>query len=689
MPNAQQEIINRDNQKPPYQNYQNSQFQNNPAQKQPSQFDKPLVDLQVYQPPRPKPQTQPRDGINPVMYMPIPAQTPYYPPQFNPMWPYYNNYPQLVSPVVKQYSINNGPFVNYSTLSVVKEDALPKHFVNTSNTLGERLNIYNFIRSVFIKYNDGEDIDIDGKGNNSLLSYLKFMDLNPYSSSQHPENPYKGLPDDMLLYRSCYPIRFDTKTNSIQCAPNSIGMNIRIYKLSNAEYNIKKLNDTEFYEFDIWREIAYYEYIREQIIKRKICPNFTLLYGYYISERCNIDFNKIKQMKGTDMKAPLKRVLQKPSQLQPLIQPAINPVNPINHINQANPQGIKKGIQQIIQQTIIQNNNDDGFANFLDKNSGKGLVALTEGPNYNIYGWSSKSYTVEGNIQRMVNTGYHKSEVWTSIIFQLMAGLYTMQLYGIAFNKFTIEDNIYIKDINQHENIVTYWKYKIKNFEFYVPNYGYMLMIDSNFKDIENNPTLIKSLNQTQFKIYSNIFKDGVYTDSSIDNLCFENFKIAINPNSFTNAFTNYGGTKPPENILALLQRIYNDATSVNASKDISSYIIKWMGKLLNNRIGTYLNESEVKNVRKDDSKPFESGQMIIQEVQNQTYKFVVFVQQNNNLVTILTKNDHNSPDIISKSVPADSLYNYSRYDVIIQTYKPMETNLNEEELLETYVISK
>jgi hypothetical protein len=665
-PNVQKEIVSRDIKHQPYQKpeYPTQHHQSHPA-------NKPIVDLQVYQPPKPRPQSlKDRDSINPVMYMPIPAQTPYFPPQFNSMWPYYS--PQLVNPVIKQYSINNGPFVNYSTVSVVKEDALPKQFVNTSNTLGERVNINSFVRSVFIKYNDGEDIDLDGKGNNSLLSYLKFMELNPYNTTQHPENPYIGLPDDMLIYRSCYPIRYDDRTNSLQCAPNSIGMNIRIYKLSNAEYNIKKLDKNNFYEFDLWREIAYYEYIREQILKRKICPNFVMLHAYYISERCNVDFDKIKQMKGTINKQPANIV-------QKTLQAASN-----------QNQNIQPNITQIIKNTLNKNSNDTTFATYMDKNSGKGLIALTEAPTYNIYGWSTKTYRVEGNIQRMVNTGYHKSEVWMSVLFQLMSALYVLQLHKIAFNKFTIEDNVYIKDISLHENIITYWKYKVRNFEYYVPNYGYLLLLDTNYKDLINgHHTLLKSMNNDKFKVYSNIFKDSVYKDEDINNMCFDAFKTAINPNSFTNAFTNYGGTKPPEIILSLLQKIYNDATSNNASTDISYYIIKWMGNLLNNRTGTYLSESEIKNVRKDDTSPFIEGQIIVQEVQNQTFKFVIFVKQENDLVTILTKEDHKSEDIISKNVRRDSLFNYSKYDTIVQNYKPMEANLNEDELLETYVISK
>lgn len=683
VPTTQKEILNRDVVRPLFSKQDLTQYGQNAqnAPKQQSQFGKPLVDLQVYQPPPTKRPPPKQDAINPALYMPIPAQTPFYPPQFNPSWPYYYT-PQIVSPIVKQYSINNGPFVNYSALSVVKEDALPKQFVNTSNTLGERLNIHNFVRSVFIKYNDGEDIDLDGKGNNSLLSYLKFMELNPYNTTQHPENPYKGLPDDMLIYRSCYPIKYDERTNTTQCAPNSIGMNIRIYKLTNAEYSIKKLQQTNFHEYDVWREMAYYEYIREEILKRKVCPNFILMYAYYISEKCNVDFNKIKQLKGTLHRPQIKRAIQ-----PPIYQ---NIQQNTQQNTQSNIQSTAQQMQKLINDSKQQFIKEQQFNDMLGQYSGKGIVALTEGPTYNIFGWSSKSYKINGNIQKMVNTGYHKKEVWMSVLFQLMVGMYVLQLHKIAFNKFTLEDNVYIKDISQHENMTTYWKYKVNGFDFYVPNYGYLVQIDSNFKDLDPScHTLIKAKQTTQFKIYSNMFKDNAYDENSINKVCFESFKIAINPNTFTNAFTNYGGTKPPEEILALLQEIYRDATSPNAITDIGHYIINHMGKLLNNRIGTYLTETETKNIRKDDNTQFTIGQIIVHEVQHQTYKFVIVLEEVNNQVTVLTRKDPKDENLSKETIERSLLFNYSKYDPIVQNYKPMESNLTEDDLLETYVISK
>lgn len=619
-----------------------------------SQVGNPIIDLKLWDQKKPfKGQsTQDRDKIPPVMYMPIPGQTPYFPPQFNQTWPFYN--PQVVSPVVKQFSINNGPFVNYSTLSVVKEDVLPAEFSNTANTLGERLNIYNFVRSVFIKHHDGEDIDLDGKGKNSLLSYLKFMELNPYSNNTN-NNPYKGLPDNMVIYRSCYPIRYDGSSNMVQCAPNSIGMNIRIYGLTNSEYNIKKQSLSQFYDYNVWREIAYYEYIREQIIKRKICPNFITMYGYYISEKCNVDFDKIKFLRD------------KETNLMP--------------------------------DPIKSNLNFDKSTNYtktylntksLTDYSGKGIVTLTEGPTYSMFGWSSKTYLGDGNVHKMVNTGYHTSDVWLSILFQLIAALYTLQIHGIAFSDFSILDNVYIKDISEHENVTMHWKYKINEFDYYVPNYGYLLLIDSNYKDIKQQEYTINNPNKEKtFKIHSNIFKEGVYNDETITNLTFNAFKNAFDPNTFDKTFTNFGGTKPPSDIFDLIKKIHSEAITQNANKDIGHYIYSYMGNLLNNRVGTYLTELELNNIRKLDAKIFKKGQLVVHEVQYKTYKFAVFVSQTNNIATVLTKEDPTKKDIIEIKVPMNILFNYSRYDNIVQNYRPNVMNLNEDELLETYVIGK
>jgi hypothetical protein len=232
--------------------------------------------------------------------MPVYTSHPFAPPQYQQPQYYMTNQP----PIIKNYTIDvTGPVTNHGKLNMIFEDVLPStQFSNTSNTIGERLNIYQFIRSVFVKSHDGENIKLEGDGDNSLLSYLKFMELNPYNTNQFSNNPYKGLPDDMLIYRSCYPIRFDKSSLSINCAKSSLGMNIRIYRLTYGEYNVKQNETKNYYDYNVWRELAYYEFIREQIIKQNVCPNFPVMFAYFICENCNIDFNKIANIKGKNRK---------------------------------------------------------------------------------------------------------------------------------------------------------------------------------------------------------------------------------------------------------------------------------------------------------------------------------------------------------------------------------------------------
>ena len=37
------------------------------------------------------------------------------------------------------------------------------------------------------------------------------------------------------------------------------------------------------------------------------------------------------------------------------------------------------------------------------------------------------------------------------------------------------------KDLMNNEQVMGYWKYILEDFEYYIPNHGYLLMIDSNF----------------------------------------------------------------------------------------------------------------------------------------------------------------------------------------------------------------
>ena len=55
--------------------------------------------------------------------------------------------------------------------------------------------------------------------------------------------------------------------------------------------------------------------------------------------------------------------------------------------------------------------------------SDKCLIALTEAGTQNIIEWGSKAYENNGLAKKMINTGYHSKEVWSSVLFQLYQGL--------------------------------------------------------------------------------------------------------------------------------------------------------------------------------------------------------------------------------------------------------------------------
>lgn len=163
--------------------------------------------------------------------------------------------------------------------------------------------------------------------------------------------------------------------------------------------------------------------------------------------------------------------------------------------------------------------------------------------------------------------------------------------------------------------------------------------------------------------------------------------KNIFNPNTFDTAFTNIGGTKPPDDIRDLIDKIHKDAVKSDAKKDISVYIKHFMTPLLNNRVGTFLNETEIKSIRKDDASPFDSGKVVVYEEQNETYKFVIYIGINNDKAVIYTKANPKDKSLVQSEVERSNLYNF--YGDIIQTFDAGNATLNEDNLLETYVIGK
>jgi hypothetical protein len=693
--------------------------QNNSAQ--------PIVDLQVYAP-TPAPM---KKAVNPKNFIPINTssygvqvapnlQFPYVPMQNLP-------FSNVINPIplIKNYNITiGGADGDHAQINAIYEDILPEKYLNnTFSTILERKNILQYIRSIFIKQYDGEDVQLGAKGENSLLRYIKFLDLNPYNPNMLSANPYKGLPDNMLLYRSCYPIRKNNISNTVQCAARSLGLNVRIYRLTNQEYLIKKQNDIDIVSFDVWRELAYYEYIREYIVKKGICPNFSIMYGYYISQNCDIDFNKVNMMKR-NIKCPMNNprfvvrnndgildgsILPSPPPAPNMINTYRTPINTGVNINNVVPMDrIQTGgstRKYALKQTggnlglnniVCPTNPNKTIEKNMDAYSGKGLVLLTEAPASNLVTWASKAYKVNGNVRQMLNTGFHSAQVWFSILFQIMAALCTLQFNNIGINEFSILDNVYIKELYAHENTKKFWIYNINGVEYFIPNYGFLVLIDSNFKDMVNQPRTSKISGLKDIdegynmirKVYGHIFKDDVVTTN---NVCINAFRNAFTPNIFSNAFINEGGSPPADEVMTLLSKINKDASS----DQIEYYLITYMHMFMNNRVGSILKEDEIVNIQKENGAPFKRGQIIVHEFAHNTYKFVLYLGTNSdNTIGILTSEDKTSyydrkSKIIAKSITSDQVYNYSVYEQITQNYTAGELTFSDNDLLEIYSINR
>jgi hypothetical protein len=675
-------------------------------EKGPKQPPNPIINFQYYPPPRP--QKEMMRGPDPTTFMPVYAPNPFMPPQMG----YTYQHPFLPTPsfpIVKHYEINaGGPNGNHETMNIIYEDVLPaKPLSGSLNTLSERLTIYNFIRSVIFSNSDGTDISLSGEGN-SILSHVRMDELNPYNTYKFSLNPYKGMPDDFLIYRSCYPIRHNESGGNVICAKDSTGVNIRLYKMTEGSFIVNRNNKKSFPEYNEWREIAYYEFLREQVMKNKLSPNFVNMFGYFIAEKSGVNFVKINEMRNRKSAGPVEPamirvdssgvrlgpdgkpfVVKKPEDDVTIIDDV--KFEPIGEIFGPHTDITTKKIKYVNSDNQIIETNPDAWL-------GKALVLMTESPTYNLFGWASKTYQIDGKIKRMINRGMHTDREWLGILFQLMSALYVMQIKGICIDKFSVEHNVFIKDLTLRGPVTNFWKYKIDNIDYYIPNDGYLVMIDSNFadrKDQTDSTTLLGSTAQQQnFKLDGDFMgKFCTLNKAQKEERTFDMFLRAMDSNVYSSDFIATGGCRPPEAIIRMMDEIITSAKTPGSSKNIGSYIIKHLNKFLHNRVGTYLKEGEIANIRREDKREFVKGQLAVYEDGYGSFKFVLYLSVESGNATVLTRPENKTnpeiPDYIEASYPITELHNYSKAEPILQTFKPNESSMNEDDLLETYVIFK
>ena len=195
-------------------------------------------------------------------------------------------------------------------------------------------------------------------------------------------------------------------------------------------------------------------------------------------------------------------------------------------------------------------------------------------------------------------------------------------------------------------------KYIIEGISFYIPNYGSILLIDTQFKDLDVNGLMpniqnefnncrddeyhLKSEEHFRYKIMmSGVFDNSDQTKRAIDRRNDELFRTKIfDSNAFGSRADSHAGAIP-------LDTPINDlVTSIgNGGYNKIDNIIKNHPHYLHNRVGTLLNESEKKNIvpNKYDFKP---GDLIgYSDNDPLNYYIAVFIKDIPNGIVIETDN--------------------------------------------------
>lgn len=520
-------------------------------------------------------------------------------------------------PVQKVYNINlQNQLAGNTAINRIYEDILPGNpYSLTAISLYERKQLIDFFRNSILQTTDGEEMTVSG-GKNSMLSFIKIMDINPYTMNR---NPYLDLPRNFLIYRAGYPVRFDDKNKLIGLSKQSMGVNVRMYMMTNGDIRCKTINNNiNADNFDLWREIKYYDWVKDNLIKKKVSPNFIAPILYKIDSESKINWNQLEVIKANA--TPSQNIID--------IKKNQEKINDSHDIDKS--LGLFQALLPLQFRRASALINKDALGNVINKQNekedltvgaGKTLVLLTEAPTSSLVKWSSTVYETFGAIKKMISTGHHSPDVWKSILFQLVYSLAIFQEKGIFMNNFSLE-NIFIKDIFADPNAIGSWIYKVDNVEYYVPNFGYILMIDSKYSDIDIEE-LKKYPDKQAYKIYGSLYdKNNDLTNDMIKGIVYSQFKNIIHPDNFTHKFRVKGGSVPDDSIISLLKGLFDDTSTFN----IRDLIPKYFGDFVHNRVGTLLLKSEKDNVYTFSRPNFLKGNILVWEKRYNEYEWVIYI---------------------------------------------------------------
>jgi len=655
-----------------------------------------LAEQKVYQTSKAPPKTTTQPNMYPPAFVPV--NTPYssvpipLPYEFKP-----NNIP-----IQNIYNLNIAdPRGDHSVLARVYEDMVPgNEFGLSSISVDQRLKSSDYIKNIMLKSKEGEDMSLTG-GKDSILEHVQMHDLNPY----HYRNPQKELANGFMLYSSAYPIRYDASKQQIKLGKNSTGVNIRIYRLSHDELASHFNGHMDKLNYNVWRELAYYQKIN-QIMKEQKVPSFVKMHFWVLDRQSNIKWDQLENIKyqGIELKQlqelvnGRKKTIPKIEELREQLFKKYITNDALRKVIEAE---VNKGItdqtwidlkdkyeatfpafkditssENPIRKTIIALSQE--LPEHLLKDSKVSLGIITESPQQTFINWATPIYQGTGSLKTMIQTGYHEPNVWTSLLFQYIYGLSVLQKNNIHMVNFEPKYNLLVKNIYHDERDTKHWRYNVDGLTFFIPNNGYVGLIDSYYNQQSDDDK--KKIQMDGLKDDNN----NIYDINQIKNNVFEYmFKKVIDRDFYgpSGEWRELGGLPAPDEFLLLLDKLNSKIPEYGSN--IKLYLNEFT-MFLHNRAGDRVDSTEIDNLdlSRVPSNITRNKVMIKRDYKDYIYKFVVVLGKDlTNKISYINKYlvwDGEKVDSIS------SAQLFEPHDLVEPKYEK-GVKLDKESVLENY----
>jgi hypothetical protein len=412
------------------------------------------------------------------------------------------------------------PYGDHSRSSNMYIDITPPSLQGKMNgsdelTFERRLKM-DFCKWKFVKRENGEELNMKGAENiNNIMSHVDLVNLNSLHDQSMGGNPYLSVYDGMLVYHTKYPSiekkSSTTPTSNKIRTPKQFDIDIRFYDLSFEEY-YGFVGEFGKSKLDIHLELELYNRMNKIVSSGK-SQNFTLMSCYFITKNRYINGKNLKLEHIKAVNEKYKNNTDDSGREYHDVLGAVDDLLELYNSNDFGPldssddkdcnsvHNIREEWEQW-KKYIADNQNNMKFNTFYEfvkdkinnaKNQDsnnkiespeqsveKSLITVTEHNDFPLSQLFSDLYINTDSTLKQHFSGYIRKEILKSILFQIWHIVDILNGHKILINNLNIRDHFYVKKTRE-EDIQQYWEYVIGGITYYVPNFGFIIKLNSNF----------------------------------------------------------------------------------------------------------------------------------------------------------------------------------------------------------------